>query len=288
MNSSKYNLLLFTLFIFNVTLFSQDTNEPDIKYTIGVKELLYDNKSLYETDSITYFSYISQITENIANNLKYTNRTNVVMANSIQSVNENLADNVDVTDNKTWTKKKKSKVNYTVHGSINKIKFINMGIKGYKSQISFTIRIIDNVTNKTVHSGEFESRNSIIEIAKTAAFSSALKTVNEAQVEFFKSYFALRTTIYKIEDASKTSAKTVKINLGKNDGVSKKDQFTVFQIEFENGVKVDEIDIGLIKVKSIGNMKTICQVAKGGKDILSLFDKDNKESLICELKIKKK
>ena len=162
-----------------------------------------------------------------------------------------------------------------------------MGIKGYKSVVSFTVRVIDNVTEDVVAQQEFKSSDSPVEIAKTAAFPSALKTTNKPQIDFFKSFFNLRTTILKIDNASKTAVKMLTITAGKTSGLTKKDQFIVKKIEEVDGFEIENI-IATLKVKEIGSRTTKCQVVKGGKEILSLFDKDNRESLICELKVKKK
>ena len=69
--------------------------------------------------------------------------------------------------------------------------------------------------------------------------------------------------------------------------MAKKDQFTVKQIEVVDGFEVED-EIATLKVKEVGSRTSKCQVIKGGKDVLSLFDRNNRESLICELKTKKK
>tara|TARA_B100000768_G_scaffold97825_1_gene91230 strand:+ start:1417 stop:2253 length:837 start_codon:yes stop_codon:yes gene_type:complete len=278
MNTKIYkNFILFTLLsFFTLTVYSQKAK--DIRYTVGIKELGYDNAAFEQ--------YAAQITENVATNLKSTNRANVVLAKSSGAVEDNLAESIDAANMDTWVTQKKGKMKYTIHGSINSIKFIKMGIKGYKSIVSFTVRVIDNVTEDVVAQQEFKSSDSPVEIAKTAAFPSALKTTNKSQLDFFKSFFNLRATILKIDDASKTSAKTLTITAGKTSGLTKKDQFIVKQVEMLDGFLIEN-EIGILKVKEIGNTTTKCQVSKGGKDILSLFDKANRESLICELKVKK-
>jgi hypothetical protein len=278
MNTKIYkNFILFTLLsFFTLNVYSQKAK--DIRYTVGIKELGYDNAAFKQ--------YAAQITENVATNLKSTNRANVVLAKSSAAVEDNLAESIDAANMDTWVTQKKGKMKYTIHGSINSIKFIKMGIKGYKSIVSFTVRVIDNVTEDVVAQQEFKSSDSPVEIAKTAAFPSALKTTNKPQIDFFKSFFNLRATILKIDDSSKTSAKTLTITAGKTSGLTKKDQFIVKQVEMLDGFLIEN-EIGILKVKEIGNTTTKCQVSKGGKDILSLFDKANRESLICELKIKK-
>ena len=270
------NIVLVGLLLFSFSCFSQ-TKAKDIRHTIGVKELTYENPG--------FGQYVAQITENIATNLKLTNRANVVMSNSSDAVEETLAENIVADDMSTWVTASAGFVKYTIHGSINSIKFIKMGIKGYKSVISFTVRVIDNKTTDVVAQQEFKSSESPLEIAKTAAFPSALKTTNSAQADFFKSFFKLRTTILQINDASKKAAKYVTITAGSTSGVKKKDQFIVKQIEDVDGFEIEN-EIAVLKVKEVGSRTSKCQVSKGGKDILSLFDKSNRESLICELKIK--
>ena len=278
MNTRIYkNFILITLLsFFTLTVYSQKAK--DIRYTVGIKELGYDNAAFEQ--------YAAQITENIATNLKSTNRANVVVAKSAGAVEDNLAESIDAANTDTWVTQKKGKMKYTLHGSINSIKFIKMGIKGYKSVVSFTVRVIDNVTEDVVAQQEFKSSDSPVEIAKTSAFPSALKTTNKPQADFFKSFFNLRTTILKINDVSKTAVKTLTITAGKTSGLTKKDQFIVKQVEVLDGFVIEN-EIATLKIIAIGAGTTQCKVVKGGKDILSLFNKENRESLICELKVKK-
>lgn len=275
--SYKNFLLIILLYFLTVSLYSQNKKAKDIRYSVGVKELTYENEGFKQ--------YVAQITENIATNLKSTNRVNVVMANSNDAVEETLADNIVADDMSTWVTASAGFVKYTVHGSINTIKFIKMGTKGYKGVITFTVRVIENKTKDVVAQQEFKSTGHPMEIARPAAFPAALKTTNSAQEDFFKSFFKLRTTILQINDASKKAAKYVTITAGSTSGVQKKDQFIVKQIEEVDGFEIEN-EIAILKVKEVGSRTSKCQVSKGGKDVLSLFDKSNRESLICELKTK--
>ena len=103
----------------------------------------------------------------------------------------------------TWiSKSSQDKVKYTVHGSINSLKSIKIGNSGYKASIVFTVRIIDNESDETVAQQEFTSKKSDIMISRSAALPAALKTTDEAQKSFFKS-FNLRTTILKFDKSNK-------------------------------------------------------------------------------------
>jgi len=273
-------ILIVAISLFSLEGFAQKkTKAKDIRYTVGVKELSYENTA--------YKDYVAQITENIATNLKSTNRANVIVAKSAQAASENLDENRVAEDMSTWVTSSSGFVKYTLHGSINSIKFIKMGAEGYKSVVSFTVRIVDNITTDIVAQQDFKSGGAAGEIARASAFPSALKTTNQPQIDFFKSFFKLRTTILRIDKASKTSASYVTIISGSTSGLTKKDQFVVKQIEEVDGFEIENI-IATLKVSEIGARTTKCKVVKGGKEILSLFDKDNRESLICELKVKKK
>ena len=208
-------ILIVAISLFSLEGYAQDkTKAKDIRYTVGVKELSYENAA--------YKDYVAQITENIATNLKITNRANVVMAKSSEAIEENIAESMDASDMSTWVTQKKSKMKYTLHGSINSIKFIKMGAEGYKSVVSFTVRIVDNKTTDVVAQQDFKSGGAEGEIARAAAFPSALKTTNQPQIDFFKSFFTLRTTILKIDKASSTSASMVTITAGNAHGITKK------------------------------------------------------------------
>ena len=280
MNKRIYKkLIVLTLSLFSVAIFAQDKKATDIRYTVGVKDLGVDDPN--------FEPYITQITENIATNLKSTNRANVIIAKSNTAVKDNLAENIVADDMSTWVTTSAGFVKYTLHGSINSIKFIKMGQKGYKSVISFTIRVIDNKTTDVVAQQEFQTGESPVEIAKTAAFPSALKTTNAAQIDFFKSFFSLRTTILTINEASAKAVKNLTITSGSTSGLNKKDKFEVKQVQEVDGFLIENI-IGTLEVKEIGAATATCKVVKGGDQILSLFDKNNRESLICELIVKKK
>jgi hypothetical protein len=282
--NNRIVFVLLAVFSFS-TIFAQN-EKKDIRYKVFATEL--ECKELrWETQG-----YTTLVFENILTNLKATKRVNVYTEGSAATATKATKDaNIKLTksgsDEWMWDAAGFEKPDYTLSGALKKITFIKLGIKGYQAVIEFTVKVTEVSTGDLVDQMDFVGQKAKPEMTKASALPAALKLTNDAQQEWFKSIFNLRTTIYKIEDASKTAAKTVKINVGQSAGITKKAQFIVKHVEFENGVEVDASDIGLIKVKSIGNKTTVCQVTKGGKEILSLFDASNRESIICELKSKR-
>jgi len=69
--------------------------------------------------------------------------------------------------------------------------------------------------------------------------------------------------------------------------LKKNDELIVKHIQIIDGFE-DETIIGSLKVQELGTRTSKCKVSKGGKEILNLFDKKNRESIICELKQDKK
>ena len=277
-----------TLFIFIAifscfSIYAQDNKAKDVRYKVFASKL--------KCDQAKWDIYANEINENILTNLKNTKRVNVYSKGSSATATEANDDaNVKLleagSNDWSWGLEEFGKPNYTLGGVVNNVKFIGLGIKGYQAVVSFTIQITDPTSGDIVEQLEFKGEKAKPEISMSSAFPAALKMTNEAQIAFFESIFNLRTTILKIDNSSKTAAKTLTIIAGKNSGLKGKEQFIVKQVEEVEGFPVETV-IGTIKVKSIGASTTQCQVTKGGKGILSLFDKANRESLICELKVKK-
>jgi hypothetical protein len=107
MMSFKKFLLITVLSFLTLALYSQSKKAKDIRYTVGVKELAYENEAFKQ--------YVAQITENIATNLKSTSRVNVVMGNSTDAVEETLAENIVADDMSTWVTASAGFVKYTIH-----------------------------------------------------------------------------------------------------------------------------------------------------------------------------
>lgn len=278
--------ILVFLAIFSFSSISAQNSKKDIRYKVFATELECDEPRWVNE------GYTTQINENILTNLKVTNRANVYTKGSAATATEATDDaNVKLTlsgsDEWMWDAAGFQKPDYTLSGAVTKVKFIGLGIKGYQAVVSFTIKVTEVSTGDILAQMDFTGSKAKAEVSKASAFPAALKKTNEAQQVFFKSIFNLRTTIFKIEDASKKAAKKVKVNLNNRSGLAVKDKLIVKEVIYEDGVAVDENIIGELKVKEVGNKNSLCQVTKGGDKILRLFDKSNREGIICELKQKK-
>ena len=272
----RFSLLL--AFLFCTFSEAQNNKAKDIRYRVQVQELA--------SESPDWNDLRAMFTEKVATNLKLTNRANVFLAKSKDAVKSTIAESFDATNVDTWVyKSAQDKVKYTVHGSINSLKYIKIGNSGYKASIVFTVRIIDNESDETVAQQEFTSKKSDIMISRSAALPAALKTTDEAQKSFFKSFFNLRTTILKFDKSNKKAVSELTITAGSSSGLKKGNELIVKQIEEVDGFEV-ETEVGVLKVTEPGTRTSKCKVSKGGKEILQLFDKNNRESLICELKTK--
>ena len=95
----------------------------------------------------------------------------------------------------------------------------------------------------------------------------------------------MRTTILKFDKSNKKAVSELTITAGSSSGLKKGSELIVKQIEEVEGFEV-ETEVGVLKVTEAGARTSKCKVSKGGKEILQLFDKNNRESLICELKTK--
>ena len=254
------------VFLFSFFLEAQNNKAKDIRYRVQVQELASESPDWDNLKAI--------FTEKVATNLKLTNRANVFLAKSKDAVKSTIAESFDATNVDTWVyKSAQDKVKYKI------------GNSGYKASIAFTVRIIDNETDETVAQQEFTSKKSEIMISRSAALPAALKTTDEAQKSFFKSFFNLRTTILKFDKSNKKAVSELTITAGSSSGLKKGSELIVKQIEEVEGFEV-ETEVGVLKVTEAGARTSKCKVSKGGKEILQLFDKNNRESLICELKTK--
>lgn len=283
----KNRIVLAFLAIFSFSSICAQEGKKDIRYKVFATELECKEQRWIDA------GYTTQVNESILTNLKATKRANVYTKGSAKTATEATKDaNIKLTlggsDEFMWDAAGFEKPDFTLSGAVTKVKFINLGIKGYQAVVSFTVKVTEVSTGDILDQMDFVGEKAKAEMSKASAFPAALKQTNEALQDYFKSLFNLRTTIYSIVDNSKTAAKTVKINLNKRSGVNTKDQFIVKEVVYEDGEAVDENEIGLLRVKEVGNKTTLCQVTKGGKQILSLFDKANREAIICELKQKRR
>ena len=274
---SNFLLILFLCSLFS---FSQENTAKDIRFRVQVKDLIADNAA--------FDDYLARVTESVTTNLKQTNRVDVFGTKTKKAVDEVIEKSFEGdASNWIWDTNEKM-VKYTITGAVNSIKLYTVSDGYYKSSINFTLVVTDNNTKDVIAQQEFVSEKKLkSQASRTLAFNQALKSTEKAQRKFFKSIFNLRTTILKFDDYNKKSVSSLTITSGKTSGLKKNDELIVKYIEIIDGFE-DETIIGSLKVQELGTRTSKCKVSKGGKEILKLFDKKNRESLICELKQDKK
>tara|TARA_B110000196_G_C21082294_1_gene633115 strand:+ start:106 stop:960 length:855 start_codon:yes stop_codon:yes gene_type:complete len=281
--NNRILFILVAIFSFS-TIFAQNERK-DIRYKVFATDLECKEPRWVKE------GYTTLVFENILTNLKATKRVNAYTEGSAANATKATKDaNIKLeksgSDEFMWDAIGFEKPDYTVSGILKKVTFIKLGIKGYQAVVGYSVKVTE-VSSGDVDQADFLGQKAKPEMTKASALPAALKLTNEAAQEWFKSFFSLRTTVFKVQDATKTSAKTIKIQLGTSSGIAKNNQFIVHHVEYEDGVEIDSNPIGMVKVKSVGNKTTLCQVTKGGKEILSLFDASNKAALVCELKTKR-
>lgn len=168
--------------------------------------------------------------------------------------------------------------------SIYAMKNSDGSINGYKSSISFTLKVNEVETGKTTEAESFQTEVSPLMLSPESAVNEALKSIEPKLSEYFVKTFPLTTKISKILTTKKESASTVLISGGKEFGFKEGDKLIVEKNEMIEG-KPYPSQIGEIKIiKIAGNDFSECAVSEGGNEILSRFNAA--EKLSCKLIVK--
>lgn len=154
----------------------------------------------------------------------------------------------------------------------------------YKGSIQWTIKVIDAATGtlKTTktfdHSGFTGSRGD-------SRNEAIVKTCDYAQYnmdDFVNETFPIEGKILKVESVKKDKAQTVYIDLGKTQGVVNGQRFDVF-LETDIAGEVGRTEIGSLSAKEVVSaQRTLCKVTKGGKEIQSAMQNEQKLIVISK------
>ena len=262
-------------------------------FLVNAQDETIDFKHMVDVDEkfavkvAAYAPYVKPIVESVLENLKASNRVDVFSKSTLQATSESRAKTKDASNMKTWVRKKLDKpVKYLVSGTINKVSILAGSRGGYKGEVSFSLKIVDKVSEQTIGQVEIFSEGTSMVNSKSSATSEAIRTTNQKQINFFKSIFKLRAPMVLIEKEKRGNAMEVLIGAGVPDGIDKKSQFIVSHMQDLGGGKTREVPIGELKVKEMQGEFTLCSVRKGGKDIFSKFNQ-GKNNIVVELKTKK-
>ncbi|WP_264520942.1 penicillin-binding protein activator LpoB [Flavobacterium sp. N1994] len=168
--------------------------------------------------------------------------------------------------------------------SIYAIKNSDGSVNGYKSSISFTLKVNEVESGKTTEAESFQTDVSPLMLSPESAVNEALKSVEPKLIAYFIKTFPLTTKICKILTIKKETALTILISGGKEFGFKEGDKLTVEKNEMIDG-KPYPSQIGELKISKIaGDDFSECTVSDGGKEILSRFNAA--EKLTCKLILK--
>jgi hypothetical protein len=233
--------------------------------------------------------YAGAITEKVVEMLTKSKRFQVVDRTSLDKVNEELKlqrSEGFIDSKQTSQQDALVGANYIVTGHIRQINVaeklnIDGSIGGYKSSLSFTIKIDETSTGISNESQSFESKGADMALSPERAVDNAIRTLEPQLKEYFAHNFPVNTRILKILTTKKDAATTILIAGGKAFGLQEGDKLSVQKVEIIEG-KPYPTDIGEIKVtKNAGDDFSECAVKKGGEEILSRFN--STEKLNCKL-----
>lgn len=274
------NTIFLLLFCFVNSHFgySQSNNKP----VVGVAEFSS------EVDS----KYSGAVAEKVVQIVTNTKRFTVVDRTSYDKVKEELEfqKTEAFLDSKNTAKQdvalaaQNMIVGHILKMSIYAMKNADGSINGYKSSISFTLKVNEVETGKTTEAESFQTEVSPLMLSPESAVNEALKSIEPKLIAYFIKTFPLKTKIVKILTIKKETASTVLISGGKEFGFKEGDKLIVEKTELIDG-KPYPSQIGELKVTKIaGDDFSECAVTDGGKEILARFNAA--EIVICKLIVK--
>ena len=175
-------------------------------FLVNAQDETIDFKHMVDVDEkfavkvAAYAPYVKPIVESVLENLKASNRVDVFSKSTLQATSESRAKTKDASNMKTWVRKKLDKpVKYLVSGTITKVSILAGSRGGYKGEVSFSLKVVDKVSEKNIGQIEIFSEGTNMVNTKSSATSEAIRTTNQKQINFFKSIFKLRAPIVLIK-----------------------------------------------------------------------------------------
>ena len=165
------------------------------------------------------------------------------------------------------------------------MKNANGSIKGYKGSVSFQMKVVDVATGLSTEAVSFEGKVSDLMLSPESAVNQAMQSLQDEIYEYFKQNFPVSGKIIKVLKESKNRAEIVLLNVGKKQGVSQGDRFSVQYVEMIEGEPYP-IDLGEIKVIRLsGESFSECKVpSKMGEELGAKLALD--ANIVCNMIIK--
>ena len=269
------------MFVCGICVHAQTSS--DARLVVGVAQFTC------ETDS----KYAGLVTEKVVEMLTNTKRFQVVDRTSHDKIKEEL----ELQKSEAFMNSKNLveqdiavAAEKLITGHINKIpiyamKNANGSIKGYKGSVSFQMKMVDVATGLSTEAVSFEGKVSDLMLSPESAVNQAMQSLQDEIYEYFKQNFPVSGKIIKVLKESKNRAEIVLINVGKKQGVSQGDRFSVQYVEMIEGEPYP-IDLGEIKVIRLsGESFSECKVpSKMGEELGAKLALD--ANIVCNMIIK--
>ncbi|MGM9787059.1 MAG: hypothetical protein ACI3ZS_09540 [Candidatus Cryptobacteroides sp.] len=171
--------------------------------------------------------------------------------------------------------------NYLITGTVSKMdatyKSNDDGSSYYSGNIIYSLSVI-SVENGTIIGTENYTYSGLTGNTGSTASDAVISTMNrvkQSMDNFVNEYFKLKGKVVEMNEANKKGdqAKSLYISLGSTEGISKDQILEVFEVKMIAG-KEAESNIGEIKVDEVvASDLSMCKVTKGGKEIMTAFQK---------------
>lgn len=171
--------------------------------------------------------------------------------------------------------------NYLITGTVSKMdatyKSNDDGSSYYSGNIIYSLSVI-SVENGTIMGTENYTYSGLTGNTGSTASDAVISTMNrvkQSMDNFVNEYFKLKGKVVEMNEANKKGdqAKSLYISLGSTEGISKDQILEVFEVKMIAG-KEAESNIGEVKVDEVvASDLSMCKVTKGGKEIMTAFQK---------------
>jgi len=152
----------------------------------------------------------------------------------------------------------------------------------YRAIIDVTLKSVDTQTNKertkTLRVDELsEGRYA----SESDAINYALKALRYKVLRYFNSGYAIKARVLEQSNVKNDKVKTVKINVGTNDGVHEDMNFLVNEVQMENGRIKNSRQIGRVRVnENPGMTVSECRVKEGAREIKAMLDEGGHDIML--------
>lgn len=272
---------------------------------VAVPSLMAEDTSGKPNVLIDYFSYRTDIGQANANQLRNcviegiqnTNRVDLidVSTNSLLSLEEDRRNQgVDADGDLDRMKVMQQQgANALIQGEITSM-VVNEhvdksdGHKYYDAVVTYTLKVVDPNTGKTIHSKSFKHGGELLNLQTSPTPDEAVMKVSKMAVKsmrpFTEEAFPVYGSILEPNEVKKDEIKTAYISVGSDAGVSKGNRFEIC-LERQVAGRTSQSVIGEMEIEAVeGGDISLAKVKKGGKELKSALD--NGQTIILKSKPK--